>query len=306
MRDQIWFFGRASRNILEQHVRAGDFLRTSDHHFRRVLLSDAGAIPYESDLPAFDLIGLGGYGGLPIAKASRQGVGAAVELFEHVPPSDLPDVMALYPSWWGDFVLWFGKRRGEFPVRGNVICGGASKVIYSPDWSSLAHSDEPIVLAPGERVVDELDVADILSEEAHHATWNRPAQGYVSMKLLPDPRDRHQDLWDAGRLISTNMELNFSFNGKSKPNSALLVRVAPSEKAKIELLASGSPIGKFDLKISDSWQEVRMPLPSGTSLGDLRLWVTQGQVHIYHIFSVAGGTLKAAVAEPAPATGALP
>src|SRR5690606_7519151 len=147
-RDQIWFFGRASRNILEQHVRAGQFLSHSKPPLRRALISDAGAIPFVSDLPAIDLIGLGGYGRLPLAGASRQGVGAAIELLEHVPLRDLPDVMALYPSWCGDFVLWFGRPVHEFPVRGNVICGGSSKVIYAPKWRSLLHSSEPLALLP--------------------------------------------------------------------------------------------------------------------------------------------------------------
>ncbi len=57
-REQLWFFGRASRNIYDQHVRTGRKLRDE---FRpqpqRVLVGDAGAIPYISDLPALDIIG---------------------------------------------------------------------------------------------------------------------------------------------------------------------------------------------------------------------------------------------------------
>src|SRR5690606_23702319 len=43
-RDQVWFFGRASRNILDQHVAAGKLLRHGMQPApRRILLSDAGA-----------------------------------------------------------------------------------------------------------------------------------------------------------------------------------------------------------------------------------------------------------------------
>ncbi|HXS16759.1 MAG TPA: hypothetical protein VN764_06205, partial [Polyangiaceae bacterium] len=237
--DQLWFFGRASRNILEQHVRAASALRKAKPPLHRVLLSDAGAIPYVSGLPAFDLIGLGGYGGLPIAGASRQGVGAAIELLEYIPVKDLPDIMALYPSWWGDFVVWFGRQVDEFPVRGNVICGGASKVIYVPRWAPLLHSGEPITALPRQRVVDTVDLADVISEKAHHVSWDRPAQGYVTMKLLPDARDLTNDLWDAGRLISTNMSLHFSVRGftpGSGRGAALLIRTAPAETAELEVL----------------------------------------------------------------------
>ena len=50
MRDQIWFFGRASRNIHDQHLIAGEVLRQLSP--RRVLVGDAGALLYASDRPA--------------------------------------------------------------------------------------------------------------------------------------------------------------------------------------------------------------------------------------------------------------
>lgn len=305
-RDQVWFFGRASRNILEQHVRAATYLKDPEHRYRRVLLSDAGAIPYVSDLPAFDLIGLGGYGGLPIARASRQGVGAAIELMEHVPLRDLPDVMALYPSWWGDFVLWFGQRETEFNVRGNVICGGASKVIYHPDWSPLIHSGEPSFLGVQERLVDSVDVADVLSEEAHFATINREAQGYVGMKLLPDPRAPQRDLWDAGRLLSTNMQIDFRMQGFVTDQAALLIRVAPAQPATLELSVGGKKSSPIVVSPSDFWQEVRVPLPTGLREAPFSLKVTEGQIHVYHLFAVeaASGAEAPKRAQEAATTGA--
>lgn len=283
-RDQVWFFGRASRNILEQHVRAGQFLRQAKPPLRRVLVSDAGAIPFVSDLPAIDLIGLGGYGHLPIAGASRQGVGAAVELLEHVPLRDLPDVLALYPGWWGDFTLWFGRPVNEFPVRGNVICGGASMVIYAPKWSPLLHSSEPIAVPPGSRLVDSLDVADVLSEEAHRTSWSRPNQGYVEMKLLPDPRNPRVDLWDAGRLISTGMTLDFDISGFKKTEGEILIRVAPPAHATLELSIDGGQSSVMRLLPSDAWQEVRGSLSKVKRGSRVSLRVTEGDLQIYHIF----------------------
>ena len=47
-----------------------------------VLLGDAGAIPYVTDAPALDLNGLGGFHGMPFARATRAHVGAAIELIE--------------------------------------------------------------------------------------------------------------------------------------------------------------------------------------------------------------------------------
>ncbi|PKN39936.1 MAG: hypothetical protein CVU63_13475 [Deltaproteobacteria bacterium HGW-Deltaproteobacteria-20] len=129
-RDQISFFARASRNIRDQHITTGRLLR---HHMRppphRVLVGDAGAIIYASDLPGLDIIGLGGFRGLPFARASSHGPGAIIELIERIPPEDRPDVFAIYPSWWDVIPIWFGKQIATVPVEGNVICGGNEKVI---------------------------------------------------------------------------------------------------------------------------------------------------------------------------------
>lgn len=285
-RDQVWFFGRASRNILEQHVRAAESLRQREHAHERLLISDAGALPYVSGLPAIDLIGLGGYGGLPISKASRQGVGAALELFEYIPSKDLPDVMALYPSWWGDFVLWFGTKVDEFPVRGNVICGGASKVIYAPHWNALFRSAEPFSRLSGERLVDSVDFADILNEENHETSWNREAQGYVTMKLLPDPTDPRRDLWDAGRLLSTHMSLSFSLSGFRAKTAHLAIRVAPSSASRLEVATPKGALLPVDILPSDEWQEVKVPLPVGEKNGTYSLTAKEGSLHVYHLFAL--------------------
>src|SRR6185312_14473499 len=58
---QIRFFRDASENIRDQQVRVGKTLRTLGPPGARVLLGDAGAIPYFSDRGAIDALGLGGY-----------------------------------------------------------------------------------------------------------------------------------------------------------------------------------------------------------------------------------------------------
>jgi hypothetical protein len=126
-RFQVWYFGRGARNIYDQQISVGKVLRTGlEPPPQLVLLGDAGAIPYVTDAPALDLIGLGGFHGMPFARATRAHVGAAIELIEHLEQKDRPDVFALYPSWWDELPLWFGTRITEVPARGNVICGAPS------------------------------------------------------------------------------------------------------------------------------------------------------------------------------------
>ena len=176
-KDQVWFFGRACRNILDQHVTAGHLLRRLKA--TRVLVGDAGALIYVSDLPGLDLIGLGGYHTYPFARSTVQGLGASLELVERIPRAERPDMMAIYPSWWGDLPMLFGKRVASVPVHGNVICGGAEKVLYRTDWRPLDRRGTPRTLLEGERIVDQLDVADLISERNHDYNFPKPQMGHI-------------------------------------------------------------------------------------------------------------------------------
>ncbi|MDX2054956.1 MAG: hypothetical protein SFV15_21315 [Polyangiaceae bacterium] len=258
-RDQVWFFGRASRNIWDQHVAVGRLLRDQLKP-ERVLVGDAGAIPYVADLPALDIIGLGGYSDLPFARATRLGVAAAIELLERLPNEERPDLLAIYPSWWGDFPLWFGNEIAEVPVRGNVIAGGASKVIYSPDWSPLWLSDQPHRLASGE-VVDSLDFADLVNERAHAYRKPERKAGYVSMKILTYADSPHAPVWDAGRVATPLESLQFSLKPlhTGKP-ARLVLRAAPIHPETFELRVNGQPIPTPTLSPSDAWQDIEVPL----------------------------------------------
>ncbi|HEY5956828.1 MAG TPA: hypothetical protein VIV60_09760, partial [Polyangiaceae bacterium] len=197
---QHWLFGRACRNIAEQQIRVGQLFRAGQFGpTRRVLLGDAGAIPYFSGLAGTDAIGLGGTHGLPFAKAVNLGVGATVELIERLSPDERPDKMAIYPSWWDLLPLWFGRRIDEVRIHGNVICGAPDKAIYETEWRGLTEFSRPASLLPNVRIVDELDFADVVSESAHGYRLSSKHSGYVVMNILPDAADPSRDLFDAGR-----------------------------------------------------------------------------------------------------------
>ncbi|XYH99064.1 hypothetical protein ACMHYB_04665 [Sorangium sp. So ce1128] len=261
MRDQIWFFGRASRNIRDQHLVAGKVLAQLD--VRRVLVGDAGALLYASDRPGLDLIGLGGYHDLPFARAGVHGLGASLELIERIPPEDRPDALAIYPGWWGELPAIFGKRLLGIPVVGNVICGGAEKVIYQADWSPLAHGEPPASLRADEQVLDELDVADLVSEREHGYAFPRPQAGFVSFSVLPDPRGSGHDRFDAGRVIpggrSETARLRAPRNGPGR----LVVRTASPRPAVVRATADGRELGQLTLRGSGGWTEASVALPEG-------------------------------------------
>lgn len=286
-RDQVWFFARASRNIYEQHMTTALALRAQDPKPRRVLLGDAGAIPYLSDLPALDIIGLGGYHDLPFARASRLGMGAIVELIERMPISERPDLFAIYPTWWGDLPSWFGVKRFEVPVRGNVICGGAAKVVYDANWQPLEGSEQPFSSLPGSVLKDTIDVADVVSERAHRQRVVGAA-GYVVMKLLSNPNQPTTDLWDAGRAIPSNAELQVNLGGlEPRKPVKLRLRLTATPKSQLQISVNGAGLPTPQPRALAGWEELEVTIPAErvAKTLPLQLKTRRGEVSVYHLWA---------------------
>ena len=295
MAGQVWFFGRASRNVFDQQLqvghRLGHQLNPTPH---RVAMGDAGAIPFAADLPGLDLIGLGGTNNLPFARAAGWGLGATIELIQRLPATERPDVLAIYPSWWQDLPLWFSDGmidNASATARGNVICGGSTKVVYRADFSSLDDAESPLSIEPGEKVMAALDFADMVSERAHGYQISRPNYSYVGMKKLPDPRNPHRDLWDGSRIVDPGLTQTFMLRGLRPHQPLKLVfRSAPPSPQKIRVAVEGRTIGELELNPSDRWVESSIPVSAelvtdriqvtittdGSSAAELfHLWATQ-------------------------------
>ncbi len=262
MRDQRWFFGRASRNIRDQHVTMGRWLARQKP--RRVLVGDAGAIIYASHAPGLDIIGLGGYRGMPFARASVHGLPATMELIERIPPADRPDVLAIFPTWWGVLPIWFGAQVLErFPVEGNVICGGYEHVAYRADFSLLGSGATLRAMPRGDHHVrDEVDVADLVSEGAHGYAFPRPAGGWTDMRILGDPSHPYKDLFDAGRRIAQGRAERFHVGNVVAGRPAHLVfRTAPEGASRI-VIRAGRVEAHASFARTEAWVEEAVELPA--------------------------------------------
>jgi hypothetical protein len=263
MRDQKWFFGRASRNIRDQHLTLGKFLRKLEPH--RVLVGDAGAILYESDRPGLDIIGLGGYHGLPFARAGVHGLPSTLELIERIPDADKPDVLAIFPTWWGVLPVWFGGDvLGRFPVEGNVICGGYEHVVYRADWHVLGSGDRIRVVPEGDdRSRAEVDVADLVSEKQSGYSFDQPSNGWTDMRILPDPKDEQRDLFDAGRRIAVGKSESWIAKGQTPGAPAhLVVRTAPETATRVRVRIDGQDAGAIVLERTLGWVEGAVAIPA--------------------------------------------
>jgi hypothetical protein len=226
---------------------------------------------------------------MPFARATRAHVGAAIELIEHLDAKDRPDVFALYPSWWDELPLWFGSRIDEVPARGNVICGAPSKVLYRASWAALDGSARPARLEASERIVAELDWADVTSEMATGYRRIPDAEGRIALKLLPHLAKPERDLFDAGRHTPEGSSERFTLRGiETGRPLKLVVRAAPVADLSIPVSVNGRPVGRLELPRSDGWIEVPLRLgATNDSTLDVELGASRERV-LYHLWAVAG------------------
>jgi hypothetical protein len=230
---------------------------------------------------------LGGYHAYPFARSTLHGLGATIEQIERLPSDARPDLMAIYPTWWGDLPTHFGRYLTAVPVAGNVICGGAEKVLYRANWRALDRRGSPRALREGERVVDELDVADLTSERAHEHDLPRPGAGFVSYRVLADPAEPQRDLFDAGRILSGGNTASARMT-PPRAGGRLMVRLAPDRAVLLTLTIDGRPFEAITAPATmGKWVEASVPLPSG--LPDrvrVELKAEGSDAVIYHLWMV--------------------
>ena len=177
--------------------------------------------------------------------------------------AERPDVMALYPSWWGDLPTYFGEFIAAVPVRGNVICGGAEKVLYRANWRAMDRRGSPRSMHSDERIIDQLDVGDLLSERMHDYDFPRPGMGFVRYRVLADPASVGLTYELAGPGVYSLRELvSFVLRLIDKRRSLLPVpfAVAALQARLFELLPS-PPLttGQVDLLRTDNLASGALP-----------------------------------------------
>jgi hypothetical protein len=141
-------------------------------------------------------------------------------------------------------------------------------------------------LRQGERVVDELDIADLLSERQHGYNLPRPHVGFVRYRLLLDPDEPSRELFDAGRIVPSG-EVQRARMRTSQGQARLIVRVAPEQQGHTVVRIDGREIGAFHEKPRRHvWQELSVRLPEGIGPElELELESDSDAVH-YHVWIV--------------------
>jgi hypothetical protein len=295
---QVQHFARAAGNIRDQQIEVAERLSRTMEPGARVLLGDAGAIPFVSDRAALDALGLGGYRRMPFARAAVNGEASTVELIERLQPHERPGYLALYPNWFGSITSRFGVELERVTLTDNLICAGPTKVIYRADWSAL---DTPAgVRDRSAGVLDELDVADVISEAEHAYTSPAPNGGWTTLDILADDRGRPR--FDGGRIIPAGGTESFvvARGGSGGSGSAKRVRIVVRVGEATRGLRVHTPHGTSDLSISTeassggrAWREASGVIDAVAPGDVVRLEATAGEYRNYHVWITASSAVTA-------------
>jgi hypothetical protein len=237
----------------------------------RVGVNDTGAISYYSGRTTFDIVGL------TTRNEARYwvgGVGSRFEHYERLLPSERPTHFIVYPGWFGLPQL-LGECLTERRVEGATILGGPLMVACRANYESLGSGTLPTLDVGKRALVDELDVADLDSEQQHAYELRGTSQADNVIESLGKR-------FDAGR---TNRSLE-RFRIRVEPDGLLVVRLSNARRTQLILgLAGRERLATIPLE-AGPFQEVATPIPRSIGSGPIELFVhARGVVTSLHYWS---------------------
>ncbi|HEX4512355.1 MAG TPA: hypothetical protein VH054_02430, partial [Polyangiaceae bacterium] len=261
IRPSVRFFAQASENIHDQQRRVGEMLAT---RHGRVLVGDAGAIPYFSDMSAIDAMGLGGFHGMPFTRAALAGEASMLELVQRMPNDERPTLLALYPNWFPVTTSSFARATlARVTIDHNVICGGPTKLVAETNWAPFTDEGVP-------DAIDELDVADVISEDAHAYEGH----GFTVASVVDDE-------FDGGRIIPAGERESFIARASS-PSAFIVLRSDRPIDARVEI---GSTSINLIAPAKDGWIEAKAG-PFAITSGERITIVARAWLRDFHVWIV--------------------
>jgi hypothetical protein len=245
----------SASGIDRQHVLLGKWAKENIPPGARIGVNDTGAIAYFGDHPTFDVVGLTTPGE---GKYWVAGAGSRFEHYEKLhasAPDRLPNYFIVYPQWMAcDAIL--GPEIFEATVTDATILGGQTMGVYEATYALLG-SGETSWTAPAAKYFDDLDVADLESEEAHHYELLGAHDGeqIVRTSLTPDGRT----VADGGR--TNRMHEKFSVAIAGGAHRKATVRLESEHAAHVSMLMNDREIGSISILGEGEWEELGFDIP---------------------------------------------
>jgi hypothetical protein len=247
---------QSASGIDRQQAALGRWAKKNLPAGARIGVNDTGAIAYFGDRKTFDVVGL------TTPTEGRYWVAGAASRFEHYErmkkqdPSALPSHFIVYPEWMAcDAVL--GRTLREATVTDSTILGGQTMRASEARWDLLGSGERPWS-RPDAEILDEVDVADLDSEQAHHYALEGAREGEeaVTEGKAPDGRT----VLDGGRTNRIREDFRVTLpNDATK--AAVIARIeAAAERAELTFTVGGKALPPVAGE-PNVWKEVEVELP---------------------------------------------
>jgi hypothetical protein len=234
-------------------------------------VNDTGAISYYSGRQTFDIVGLTTLGE---ARYWVGGVGSRFEHYERLAPERRPTHFIVYPEWFGLPQL-LGDCLTERRVDGATILGGPLMVACLANYESLGSGAKPSIEVTSRRLLDELDVADLDSEAAHH-------YALLPATAAEDVVESLGDRVDGGR----SGRLREQFRLRVEPQGLLVIRLSTASAAHVRLTLSGRPVSVAPVA-AGRFQELAIELPRDIPAGIATVVLSSSQpLTLLHYWSL--------------------
>jgi len=275
-------YGRNCADIYFQHVELADrFNEGNPVRPGRLGTHDAGALAYFAR--GYSLVDLNGLVTESFRRPARLGAAGIWEQLERLDPGQRPDVLAVYPDWYGKEFL--GQHRlvhGQRLLR-TSIAGGNPLQVHLANWRLAGRGEDPrspglLASLDGLIQLAGIDVADVQSEEA--VGYRYQVLDHVYDSILKSALTEDDTMvMEGGRLISGWEE--FTIPGARAGDSLVLVtRTDGSFRIRVE--TNGDPQGIWiqEGNRRNGWTESFFVIPEGAITGEpVRIRLTADSPH---------------------------
>jgi hypothetical protein len=277
-----------ARHLAVLHLTLVEAIEALPERPARLLINDAGMITWYTDLPSLDIVGLGNDTRLPVGRYWRAGAGALWEWLEDLPEEELPSHVAVFEDWTDPLPI-VGRRLARpaltpfgplGPVDGWLrVAGAVDMTLAEADWSGRAGPDRPP--ARRRKVVDEVDLGDLVEEEAHRLSIRLPGPlDEPRLRLVRGITPREEERWEGGWLLPPGGRLGVDVDGE-----LLIVRLLSADGCTLVAEADGVEVHRVEIPGDrERFREIRVPWPGGR----LELRVEGGFSTVAHVWGYRG------------------
>ncbi len=255
---------QSSSAIHRQQVALGRWASEALPADARIGVNDTGAIAYLSGRRTFDVVGLTTEGE---ARYWVAGAGSRFEHYEKLPAARLPTHFIVYPQWMACPPV-LGPLLTEATVTDQSILGGATMEAHEARWDLLGSGALPANPPSCLELVDELDVADLESEAAHHYALvdGQEADDQVVVRV-----DGARTIADGGRL--RRAVDRFRLKLPAGQIGRLVMRVTVDAPVDLRVSVAGREAAVVAIDDESGWVERAVDLPAVAGGGETEIEV---------------------------------